>query len=84
MKLCIKGVTIAAAVLWGLGMLMVTTVNMIIPGYGAEFLQVMSSIYPGFEPGMGFKSIVTGTLYGLVDAGIAGAIFAWVYNLLAK
>jgi hypothetical protein len=84
MKLCIKGVAIAAAVLWGLGMFMVNTINMIQPGYGVEFLQVMSSIYPGFDPGQGTRSIVTGTIYGIVDAGVAGAIFAWVYNLLVK
>jgi len=84
MKLCIKGAAIAAAVLWGLGMFMVNTVNMIQPGYGIEFLQVMSSIYPGFDPGQGVWSIATGTIYGIVDAGVAGAIFAWVYNLLVE
>lgn len=83
MKLSIKGFTIAGAAIWGLGMLLVTLANMISPGYAADFLTAMSSIYPGFEPGMGVKSIVVGTLYGVVDAGICAAIFAWIYNCFA-
>jgi hypothetical protein len=28
-------------------------------------------------------SVITATLYGLVDGAIAGALFGWLYNLLA-
>lgn len=84
MKLSIKALALSAAIIWGLGMLLTTTLNMLYPGYGTGFLEAMHSIYPGFTPGMGIKSIITGTLYGIVDAGIAGAIFAWLYNFFVK
>jgi hypothetical protein len=32
----------------------------------------------------GVGSVVTGTLYALVDGAIAGAIFGWLYNLLVR
>jgi len=83
-KLSITGFAIAGAILWGLGMLLVTLANEISPGYASEFLAAMSSIYPGFTPGMGAKSVIVGTLYGIVDAGICAAIFAWIYNCFAK
>lgn len=84
MKLSIKAFALSAAILWGAGMLIVTTINTIFPGYGIHFLQLVSSIYPGYDPAPGIKGIIVGTLYGIVDAGIAGAIFAWLYNHLEK
>ena len=50
------------------------------PSYGATFLEVVSSLYPGYEPG-GLGQVISGTLYALVDGAIGGAIFAWIYNL---
>lgn len=84
MKLSIKAFSFSAAIIWGLAMLLTTILNMLYPGYGAGFLDAMGSVYPGFTPGMGVKSIITGTLYGVVDAGIAGLVFAWLYNCFAK
>lgn len=84
MKLSIKGFALAGAIVWGLGMCLVTITNTISPGYAVDFLTVMGSIYPGFEYGQGANSIIVGTLYGVVDAGIAGAVFAWLYNCLAR
>ena len=65
-------------------MLIVGIANLVFPGYGTNFLEVISSIYPGYQPGTGFSSVIVGALYGALDAGIDGAIFAWLYNLLAK
>ncbi|HKK16624.1 MAG TPA: hypothetical protein VJ981_07945 [Gammaproteobacteria bacterium] len=84
MKLSVKAFAISAAIIWGLAMLLTTTLNLLYPGYGAGFLAAMSSVYPGFTPSLGVKSIITGTLYGVVDAGIAGAVFAWLYNCFVK
>ena len=84
MKLSVKAFALTSAVIWALAMFMVITLNMATGGYGAEFLKVMGSIYPGYHYGSGVSSIIVGSLYGFVDAGIAGLIFAWLYNLLAK
>ena len=84
MKLSVRGITLACAIIWGLVMLLVSVANMVCPSYGVDFLFMMSSIYPGYEFGQGMKGVIVGTLYGIVDGGIGGVIFAWLYNLFAE
>lgn len=84
MKLSIKGVALAFGIVWGGAILLVAIGNLLWPPYGAAFLQWSASIYPGYTPGTGAGAVVIGTLYGFVDGLIGGAIFAWIYNLLAK
>jgi len=84
MKLSVKAFAITAAIFWGFALVFVGVANLIWPAYGAEFLNVVSSIYPGYETGTGVTGIVVSSLYGVVDAGIAGMIFAWLYNILVK
>ena len=84
MKLNIKALAFTAAVLWSAAMLIVGIINMLNPEYGALFLTVMSSIYPGYHPFEGYSSVIIGALYGFVDAGIGGLVFAWLYNCFAK
>jgi len=81
MKLNTLAFGFAAALLWGSAILLVSLAHAIWPPYGGAFLALVSSIYPGYQPG-GAASIVVGTLYGMVDGGIAGCILAWLYNLL--
>ncbi len=78
MKLSIKALAITAAIIWGGALLIVGSANIIFPGYGSSFLEVMGSIYPGYQPGTGFPGVIIGSLYGVVDAGIGAAIFAWL------
>ena len=84
MKLSVKGLAITAAIIWGAALLIVGSANMMFPGYGLDFLEVMGSIYPGYQPGTGFSSVIIGSLYGVVDAGIGAAIFAWLYNFISE
>lgn len=84
MKLSVKAVALSAAILWALCLFMVITLNMVTDSYGSEFLSVVGSIYPGYHPGTGVPSIIIGSLYGFVDAGIGGLVFAWLYNLFTK
>ena len=80
MKLSIKGFTIGVALLWGLAFFLVSFSNLIWPSYGTTFLDVMSSIYPGYKNVGTFGSVVIGTLYALLDGAIGGAVVAWLYN----
>ncbi len=80
MKLSVKSIAIASGIIWGIVILLVGITNLAAPSYGNAFLDLLSSIYPGYQPGTGFYGVVICTLYGLVDAAIGGAVFAWLYN----
>ncbi len=84
MKLSIKAMAMASAVLWSLAILMVGIANLMFPDYGVNFLELIASIYPGYHAETGFTSTIIGSLYGFVDAGIAGTIFAWLYNCFSS
>ncbi len=81
MRLDVKAMGITAGLLWGGMVLTIGLAHLIWPQYGVAFLELMSSIYPGYDVS-GFGSVVVGTLYGLVDGWIGGVILAWLYNKL--
>lgn len=81
MRLSITAFSLTAGVFWGAAMLIVAMANLIWPPYGRAFLDICASIYPGYVPGAGSGSVITGALYALVDGAIGGALFAWLYNL---
>lgn len=84
MRLSVIALASTAGVFWGGAILMVALANLIWPSYGRAFLELTASLYPGYQPGSGFGSVVMGTLYGLVDGAVSGAVFAWLYNLFAQ
>jgi hypothetical protein len=83
MQFNVAAISIAAGLFWGACLLFVGAINLILPSYGQAFLQLCASIYPGYHPGSGVSSVVTGTLYALADGAVGGAIFGWLYNLVA-
>jgi hypothetical protein len=84
MKLSLKGLSIAVALLCGGCVFLVGIVNLASPSYGMEFLKVVSSIYPGFHASRTFADVLVGTGYGIVDGAIGGFLLAWLFNLFAK
>jgi len=83
MRLSVKGLGLATGIIWAGCVLLVGIVNLAVPSYGAVFLQMASSIYPGFHNTHHFLDVLVGTGYALVDGGIGGAILAWLYNCFA-
>lgn len=83
MRLSPKGLAITSALLWGGGILFVGLINLAAPSYGTTFLSWTSSIYPGYHNSRRIVDVLVGTGYGLVDGGVGGLLFAWIYNLLA-
>lgn len=83
MKLSIRGTAWAAAILWGGSFFAVGLAHLIWQGYGAAWLRLGASIYPGYQGPGGFGSVIVVTLYALVDGAVAGALFAWLYNMVA-
>ena len=84
MRFNVIALSATVALFWGAAILVVASANLIWPTYGRAFLELAASIYPGYHPSPAIGSIITGTLYGLVDGAIAGAVFGWLYNLLSR
>ena len=80
MKLNVKALAAAAAVLWGAAVLLVCLVNLGYSEYGIGFLTVLKTIYPGFDASGSLADVVTGTLYAVVDGAVFGLVFGWLYN----
>jgi hypothetical protein len=80
MKLSVKALTIAAALVNAISFLFVSLMNLILPPYGGAFLVLMTSLYFGYDPTTGPISIVIGTLYALLSGAVTGALLAWLYN----
>jgi hypothetical protein len=80
MRLSVKAAALVGAVLTGGTVFCLGILNLIFPTYADDFLRVMASIYPGFCDSGGFWNVIVGTLYGLLDGAIGGALIAWLYN----
>ncbi len=80
MKLSIRGIALTMGLLGAACMLAVGIVNMITPNYGADFLNMMSSVYPGFHYSRTWMSVLIGTVYGFMDGSIGGWVFASIYD----
>jgi len=81
MKLNLKALTIAFAILWAGVVFIVGVANLIWPGYAKDFLLMLASIYPGYKASGLFGDMIAGSLYALIDGAIIGLIFGWLYNL---
>lgn len=84
MRLNIKAFSIACSLIWGSALLVIGIAHAIWPNYGQLFLELIASVYPGYHSDSSVGSIIVGTVYGLFDGGIGGALFAWIYNLSLK
>lgn len=85
MKLDVKAMAITLAFFCGvLGMFLTAFGNLVSPGYGQAFLDVMASLYPGYDATPSLYNVVVGTLYGALDGAVVGGFVAWMYNRLAR
>lgn len=83
MRLNVKALALTLGCFCGLALLIVGSANLVWPTYGRAFLDVVASVYPGYQPSSGIGSVVVGALYAFVDGAVGGAVFAWLYNRLA-
>lgn len=83
-KLSVKGLSIAFALLWGGGVLMVGIGNLVWPDYGTAFLKGIASIYPGYHGTPDIRSVLIGASYAFVDGAVGGFLLALFYNLFSK
>jgi hypothetical protein len=83
MNLNPRAMALAFGLLAGGMLLVVGLINMMSAGYGQAFLDLMASLYPGYDADGTLVDVIIGTGYGLVDWAIAGWLLAWLYNRFA-
>ena len=81
MPLNAKAFGLAAGIFWGLILLVLTLIS-VNTGYASELLNLVASIYPGYN--VSYMGSVIGLVYGFVDGLIGCYVFAWLYNKLEK
>jgi len=82
MRLNLKALSLTAGIIWALAVFLTGIANLIWSGYGDAFLNIIASLYPGFNAGGSFGDVIIGTLYAFVDGAACGLIFGWIYNLI--
>ena len=81
MKLNVKAFTLTCALLWGLGLFFLTWWIIAFDGATGE-VTLIGRLYRGYS--ISPVGSVIGLIWAFFDALIGGAIFAWLYNLLAS
>jgi hypothetical protein len=84
MRLNARALAITSAILWGGSILFVGLINLAAPSYGIAFLEICSSIYPGFHASGSLGDVLAGTGYGVIDGVVGGYLFGWLYNLFVR
>ena len=83
MKLQTKALSLSLGILWGGAVLLTALANILWPGYGKAFLDMTTSLYPGFHASGTLGDAIVGFLYAALDGLICGFLIAWLYNLFA-
>ena len=80
-KLNVKAFGLACGITWGAGMFLIGIID-IFTVWADAWGALMATVYIGYSPTV-IGSIIGG-IWGFFDAGIGGAILAWLYNKFAK
>lgn len=85
MKFNVIQLGLTLSIIWAVLVLLIGITNLLFPGYGVAFLQIVDSIYPGYHFGKwGFGGVIVATLYAALDGFILSVLFAWLHNLVGK
>ena len=81
MKLNVKAVALAAGLIWGFGLFVITWWIIFFEGASGQ-TNILTQAYRGYS--ITPMGSVIGLIWGLLDGMLGGAFFAWLYNLIAK
>ena len=79
MKLNIKAFALTFAIVWGVGLFLMTWWIMLFDGATGQ-VTLIGQLYRGYS--ISPLGSFIGLVWGFFDGLIGGAIFAWLYNLL--
>jgi len=80
MKLNVKAFAIACGLVWGLGLFLLTWWVIAFDGATGEITPI-GRLYRGYN--ISPAGSIIGLIWALVDGAIGGAVFAWLYNVIA-
>ena len=80
MKFNVKASAMACGIIWGLGLFLLTWWIIAFDGATGE-ATLIGRVYRGYT--ISPLGSVIGLAWGLVDGLVGGAVFAWLYNVLA-
>lgn len=70
---------VSGGIIWG-GSMALCTILALYTGYMTPFLNIMSSVYPGYD--ISWMGVFSGFIYGFLDAFVGFYLLAWLYNSL--
>lgn len=80
MRLNVKAFALTCGLLWGLGLFIITWWIIAFDGATGE-VTFIGRVYRGYN--LSPTGSFIGLIWGSIDALIGGAVFAWLYNLIA-
>ena len=83
MRLSLKGTALACGILWGGALLFSGVLNATNRRYARRYLELMSSVYPGYRASGSPADLLVGTAYAFGDGAAGGLLYAWLYNRFA-
>jgi hypothetical protein len=83
MQLSVKALALACGITYALAVFVGGVTALVWPEWGARFMALVGSLYPGVH-GVSLGQVIVAAVYALVDGAIFGAIFAWLYNRFAQ
>ena len=84
MKFNIPAATITGGIAFAIALGACGILNFFFDGYGQAFLDLLASVYPGYEASGTFGDLIIGCLYAILDGCIAGCGLALLYNLASS
>ena len=81
MKLDVKAFALTGGILWG-GAVCFATLWLLLSGSQGALIRQIDHFYIGYS--YSYLGAFVGLVWGFIDGAIGGALFAWLYNKLAK
>ena len=81
MQLNIKAFALTCGIVWGLGVFFLTWWIIVFEGATGD-ITILGHLYRGYN--ISPSGSVIGLVWALLDGLVGGAIFAWLYNLIAR
>lgn len=81
MKFNVKAFALTCGILWG-ATVCLSTLWLLLFGYDGALIRHLDRFYFGYS--FSVVGAFIGLVYGFVDGAVCGAVFAWLYNRLAR